>query len=65
MTAPMPLATYSASKIWRWFSSSYLHRGSSTAGSTPQAPAVGAATMRRIQALDSAMLRASAMTSLT
>ena len=39
--------------------------GSSTAGSTPQAPAVGAATMRRMQALDSAMDRASAMTSLT
>ena len=64
MTAPIPLATYSASSSWCWLSSSYLHRGSSTAGSTPQAPAVGAATMRHMQALDSAMLSASAMTSL-
>ena len=42
-----------------------LFSSSSTAGSTPQAPAVGAATMRHIQALDSAMDSASAMTSLT
>ena len=34
----------------------------STAGSTPQAPAVGAATTRRMQALDSPMDSASAMT---
>ena len=60
MTMPMPLATYRASRICRWFSSS----GSRTAGSTPQAPAVGAATIRRMQALDSAMPSASAMTSL-
>ena len=37
--------------------------GSSTAGSTPQAPAVGAATMRRIQALHSPIFRAVAITS--
>ena len=61
----MPLATYSASSSWCWLSSSYLHSGSSTAGSTPHAPAVGAATMRPMQALLSAMLSASAMTSLT
>ncbi len=37
-------------------------RGRSTAGSTPLAPAVGAATMRRIQALHSPVFRAVAMT---
>ena len=37
-------------------------RGSSTAGKTPQLPAVGAATIRFIQALHSAVLRASAVT---
>ena len=36
--------------------------GSSTAGSTPQLPAVGAATIRFMQALHSAVLRASAVT---
>ena len=40
------------------------YRGTSTAGSTPQAPAVGAATILRMQALDSPTQRAVAMTSL-
>ena len=39
------------------------YSGTSTAGSTPQAPAVGAATIRCMQALDSATHRAVAITS--
>ena len=39
------------------------YSGISTAGITPQAPAVGAATIRRMQALDSPMHRASVITS--
>ena len=63
ITAPMPAATYSP----RTTSSSSVRpvrqRGTSTAGSTPQAPAVGAATILRMQALDSATHSAVAMTS--
>ena len=42
---------------------SLRHRGISTAGITPQDPAVGAATIRFMQALFSPMARALAMTS--
>ncbi len=42
-------------------SASRSRRGMSTAGSTPLAPAVGAATMRRIQALHSPVFSAAAM----
>ena len=42
----------------------YAAMGIKTAGKTPQAPAVGAATIRRIQALDSPVHSATAITSL-
>ena len=61
-TWPNPAATYKARQTASSSAAPDRHSGSSTAGSTPQLPAVGAATMRFMQALHSAVLRASAMT---
>ena len=59
----MPEATYSASSSWCYVKFSSWHSGSSTAGITPHDPAVGDATMRRMQAFDSAMDSACTITS--
>ena len=61
-TWPKPAATYKARQTASSSAEPVRQSGSSTAGSTPQLPAVGAATMRFMQALHSAVLRASAMT---
>ena len=59
---PNPAATYSARQTASSSAAPARHSGSSTAGKTPQLPAVGAATMRFMQALHSAVFSASAMT---
>ena len=61
-TCPKPAATYRARQMASSSAAPVRQSGSSTAGKTPQLPAVGAATMRFMQALHSAVLRASAMT---
>ena len=62
MTWPTPAATYMASTIFSSDTSYSLKKGTSTAGSTPHAPAVGAAMIRFIQALLHPIFRATVIT---
>ena len=62
MIWPNPAETYSARQTASSPARPARHSGSRTAGKMPQLPAVGAATMRFMQALHSAVFSASAMT---
>ena len=62
VTWPNPAAIYSACRIVSSGTSRSSANGISTAGSTPQLPAVGAATMRFMHALHSATLSACSVT---
>lgn len=63
ITAPIPALTKSASTIRFSVSLQYSSYDKNTAGITPHAPAVGAATIRFIQALDSPIFTAFSITS--